>query len=79
MTAVDSKSSARFEYAQTVGLRKQPAFATQCIECGKCEKHCPQNIPIREKLKEADKDLRAFPFNILFGAARRVMVGKKKK
>ena len=22
-----------------------------CIECGKCEKHCPQGISIREELK----------------------------
>ena len=26
--------------------------ATTCIECGECEPKCPQDIPIRERLKE---------------------------
>ena len=54
----ESKWSGRFQYAVTVSFARDPAFATKCIGCGKCEKHCPQGIPIREKLKEADKALR---------------------
>jgi len=26
---------------------------SSCIECGECEKKCPQKIPVREKLKQA--------------------------
>jgi len=31
--------------------------ANACIECGDCEDHCPQEIPIREKLKEVHETL----------------------
>lgn len=72
----ESKKQGRFEYAQTVGLTKEPAFATQCIACGKCEEHCPQNIPIREKLKEADKALRPLPYRIGIHAVRKYMYRK---
>lgn len=70
---IESKSQGRFQYAQTVGLTKEPAFATQCIGCGKCEQHCPQSIPIREKLKEADKALRPLPYKVGISAVRAFM------
>lgn len=31
--------------------------ANLCTQCGKCEKHCPQSIHIREELKDAHKVL----------------------
>ena len=52
---MEKKMPARFEFAQVMGLRKEPGFATQCVGCGKCEKHCPQHIAIRDMLKQADR------------------------
>ena len=72
----ESKSQGRFQFAQTVGLTRDPAFADQCIRCGKCEQHCPQNIPIREKLVEADHALRPLPYRIGINFARAFMFGK---
>lgn len=72
------KMDGRFEYARNIGMRKSPGFASQCVNCGKCESHCPQHIPIREKLKEADKALRPLPFKIGMSVARGIMLKGKK-
>ena len=72
----EGKNSARFEFAQTVGMTRTPAFASRCVGCGKCEQHCPQGIPIREKLKEADKALRPLPYKIGINIVRAFMVRK---
>lgn len=76
---IESKKQGRFEYAQTVGLTKDAAFATQCVGCGKCEKHCPQQLPIRELLKEADAALRPIHYKIGINVARKMMFRKAKK
>lgn len=74
-----TKSTGRFEYARNVGVREIPGYATQCVNCGKCEMHCPQHIEIRAKLKEADKALRPWYYKIGIGFARKMMLKGKKK
>ena len=64
----DSKFIGLKEYFMCTTLRKNSASASQCIGCGKCEKHCPQNIPIREKLQDAKKTLE----NPIYRVARKV-------
>ena len=71
---MEKKTSARFEFAQNMALRKEPGFATQCVGCGKCEQHCPQQISIREKLREADRALRPLPYKIGIQAARKIII-----
>lgn len=53
----DGKSKALLEYLLCTVLRKESTSASNCIECGKCERHCPQGIEIRKELKKARKEL----------------------
>ncbi len=75
----ENKAEARHEFAQVIGLRKEPAFADQCVECGKCESHCPQHLEIRKLIKVADKELRPFYYKIGLNVARWWMLRKKKQ
>lgn len=65
----------RREYWQVVSLRREPAFATQCVECGACEQHCPQHLPIRSLLKQADRELRPWPYRVASWVARKYLFG----
>ena len=56
-TAVDRLNSVRREYIQVTSFKKKRSDMTRCVECGKCEKHCPQHIQIRKELKNARKVL----------------------
>ena len=57
------------DYTICTMLRKNSTAASNCIKCGKCEKHCPQGIPIREKLADAQKELEG----PLYRAARKIV------
>lgn len=75
---IEGKNSARFNFAQTTALREEPCFASQCVGCGKCEQHCPQHLPIREKLKEADRALRPWPIKAGIKLANKFILRKAK-
>lgn len=60
----ENKATGRQEYLQTTALQKETKDAYQCIECGKCEQHCPQHLPIRQHLKEARRELQPWYYRV---------------
>ena len=54
---IDGRFTALREYYQTTAIRKKSACASMCVGCGRCERHCPQQLPIRELLRQAAKEL----------------------
>ena len=55
VSAVDGKKEAWYEHLRSSIFRKDATSISNCIGCGKCEKHCPQGIQIREELQNAQK------------------------
>lgn len=66
----EGKFPALKEYFMCTTFRKNLTAASNCIGCGKCEKHCPQNINIREKLIDAKKELESPLYSFVSKTAR---------
>ena len=45
------------EYFMCTTMKKNGCNASLCKKCGKCEKHCPQGLPIRQDLELVVKEL----------------------
>lgn len=67
----EGKIPALIEYTMCTALRKNQTSASNCIGCGKCEKHCPQGIEIRQKLKEAAGELETPLYKIVKKLAKK--------
>ena len=61
----ESRTAAKWDYVKCTTLRKNSTAASQCIGCGKCEKHCPQGIAIRDELKNAQRVLETPTYKVL--------------
>lgn len=53
----DGNYTALKEYFMCSAMRKESSAASNCLGCGKCEKHCPQGIEIRKELKNTSSAL----------------------
>lgn len=60
----EGKFHALVDYFMCTSLRPNSTAASNCIECGKCEKHCPQGIKIRDELKNVQKELEGPVFKL---------------
>lgn len=52
------------EYLMCTTFRKEKTNASLCKKCGKCEKHCPQAIKIRDELQNVQADMERLPYKI---------------
>ncbi len=57
------------DYFMCTTLRENTTAASNCVECGKCKSHCPQNIDIPEQLKIVQKEMEGPIYKI----ARRIV------
>lgn len=57
LLSTEGERVAKKEYLMCTAMRSRPSSASQCVQCGKCEPHCPQHIAIRQELKNAAKEL----------------------
>jgi len=63
-------------YATGTGIiTKKPNSPHNCNGCGKCEKVCPQYIPIRKQLKKVGRRMEPWPVRGVMAVVRRVMSG----
>jgi predicted aldo/keto reductase-like oxidoreductase len=69
----DGLISGMREYMMCTTLRKVRSNAGLCVKCGKCEQHCPQHIPIREKLDDVKKRLENPIYKIAAWGAPKVL------
>jgi len=63
----------------TAALTTKKGLAGSCTQCGKCEEHCPQSIPIRESLKDVRRRLEPFWFSAGISVVRFFTGVKAKK
>lgn len=77
----DNRMETRILYAGRAGgvITGKTSWASDCIKCGKCETHCPQDLPIRSLLEDVSRSMEGPLVKTLMGAGRLVLGRKRKK
>ena len=69
----DGYINALREYMMCTTLRKVRTNAGLCVKCGKCEKHCPQGIAIRDELDKVKKRFETPVYKVAATVVKAVM------
>ena len=57
----------------TAAATKNPKSPQICNQCGKCEKICPQKLPIRKNIKKVARRFEPLPIRLVIALIRRIM------
>lgn len=70
---------ARLDYLIRLGgvLNANKSNASLCMECGKCERKCPQHIPIRQELKAVANEFEGYLTNPLIWLGKMIMKARR--
>ncbi|GAA0742709.1 aldo/keto reductase [Clostridium oceanicum] len=71
-----SKFGAKMSHMIYAGVQTKDGkshWTSSCLDCGKCEKACPQGIKIREKFKDVERDLESIAVKGVAKVARKIM------
>ncbi|MGB3368117.1 MAG: aldo/keto reductase [Acidaminobacteraceae bacterium] len=70
---IEGRIGAAAKYLMQTSLKSEPHNASLCIMCGKCEKHCPQEIEIMKELKNVTKKLEGIHYKPIRFIAKKFM------
>jgi predicted aldo/keto reductase-like oxidoreductase len=59
-------------YFMSTSLLNNPQIASKCVKCGRCEKLCPQKLPIINNLSDVKKRLEPLPMMMALVLARKI-------